>query len=192
MADMDVSAPAAQDNFIQTLLLEYANQWGLIFVCLSIEILIATFLVLPIPVKWRITVSQKMAVLWNQYPRFRIITKTLMSIVAALFFDSLRKMYVIHLSIYQPDLLKVGREAEINKNLLVAQRNAYLCGFTVFIFMILYRFQSMADQVATLEAKLDQIEPGLSKRTEHHVQKAVDYDKNKEAVQNNPKVSKIN
>jgi len=189
MADTETLGPDAgnaTENFIQTILLEYTNQWGAIFLLLTLELLLATFLVMPIPVGWRITVSQKMATAWNTLPRFRIISKTLMTIIGALFFDSLRKMYVIHLSTFQPDLLKVGREVEINKDLLIAQRNAYLTGFTVFIFLILYRFQSMADQVATLETRLDEIEPGLSKRSEHHVKKTVDYDKNKEKIQNNP------
>ncbi|PRP82509.1 hypothetical protein PROFUN_10079 [Planoprotostelium fungivorum] len=166
-------------------LLDYLNQWAVIFLILSFEVILCSLMVLPFPLTWRLKFSNGMSKLWNGFPRFRIVAKTLLVIVSALFLDSLRRMYTVHLSIYQPDILKMGRQTEMNMMLVSAQRNAFLCGLSVFLFMVLYRFQSMADQLAFLQTRMDQYDDKLAHRGERTLKKELNYDAGKEKIQNN-------
>lgn len=87
--------------------------------------------------------------------RFRIVSKTILVIISALFLDSIRRMYSVHLTIYQPDILKMGKQTEMNTVLVASQRNAFLTGLSVFLFLVIYRFQAMSDQVNNLDSILD-------------------------------------
>jgi len=105
---------------------------------------------------------EKISRFWNSHPRFRIATNTWMSIITFLFMDALRQMYMIHVAsvIAGPGtdpleaLANVGNQKEVEMTLYASQRNAYLCGFTVFLFTMLYRFQSMADKITELELRI--------------------------------------
>jgi len=167
------------------------NQWALIFLILSIEVILCSLMVLPFPINWRLKFSNGMAKLWNQFPRFRIVAKTVLVLVSGLFVDSLRRMYTIHLSIYEPSILKMGRQTEMNMVLVAAQRNAFLTGLSVFLFLVLYRFQAMSDQVAFLQARMDQYQEGLSKRGERTIKKELDYNANKEKISNTGSMQKV-
>ena len=172
-------------------LLDYANQWAPVFILLMCELVLCTAMILPIPIQWRAKISQQMSRLWNLYPRFRIVMKTFIGIVTALFLDALRQMYMVHLSQRQPDLLKVGKEGEMNNTLVAAQRNAFMCGFTVFLFMVLYRMQSMADQISGLEDRLNLVDSDLTRKREGFVKREYGTATEKERLQNNLDVKPI-
>jgi len=148
--------------------LDNLSQWTLVFVTMLLEIGICTFIILPFPFSWRRKFLELFARVWNQYPRFRIVTGTWMTLISFLFVDALRKMWVIHVTT-TPQIIEtpsgistvdlsssnlVGNQKDIEVTLMVAERNAFLCGLTVFLWLILYRFQSMMDKLSNLEIQL--------------------------------------
>jgi len=154
-----------------TFLLDHANQWSLVFIILSFEILFCTLIVLPIPLNWRQTILLKTSNLWNRYPRLRIVMKTVMGIITILFVDASLTLYTVHVRSNTPAQPgTVLDEKEINLTLFEAQRNAFLCGFSVFLFLMLYRFQSMADRITSLQEQINEVS---SRKTEHGLKKRV-------------------
>ena len=109
--------------------------------------------------------------MYNRYPRFRIISKTVIGIIALLFVDSLREMYSVHWVTQPPERLGIEKEAQINLDLVSSQRNAFLCGFSVFLFLLLYRFQSMVDKIVQLEKVLATRDERIPKKFEPHLRR---------------------
>jgi len=143
-------------------LLNNCNQWSFVFMTMAIELILCTVIITPLPISWRTRLLEKISWFWNSHPRFRIATNTWMSIITVLFLDALRQMYMVHVAsvIAGPGtdpleaLANVGNQKDVEMTLYAAQRNAYLCGFTVFLFTMLYRFQSMADKITELELRI--------------------------------------
>eukprot|EP01117_Protostelium_nocturnum_P006732 TRINITY_DN2423_c0_g1_i1.p1 TRINITY_DN2423_c0_g1~~TRINITY_DN2423_c0_g1_i1.p1 ORF type:complete len:201 (-),score=68.81 TRINITY_DN2423_c0_g1_i1:267-869(-) len=189
MEELLSAQQAAAPNQGLWFLMEYMNQWAIVFMILCLEVTLCTLMILPLPVQFRLNLSSAMSKLWNSFPRFRIVTKTLLVIITGLFFDSLRRMYSIHLTTFQPDVLKIGKQVEMNTVLAEAQRNAFLTGVAVFLFLVLYRFQAMADQIAYLDTRMNDYSAGLGRKGERSMKKEVDYDAGKMKVQNNGSVA---
>jgi len=159
--------------------LNHMNQWTPVFFILLFEIFLCILLILPFPVHFEKKLVHSMSRLWKNHPYFRVTSKTIMAIITAFFIDNVRQMYTIHLYHVTPNLHMIGQEDDLNLSLLSSQRNAYLCGFTVYLFLVLVRFQDMSGEIDALEVKLDSIEPGLSKRSRKTVKDSIGYVKDK-------------
>merc|ERR1711879_1101607 len=80
----------------------------------------------------------QLAKLWNEYPRFRLVTKTIMFIIGGFFLDALRQVYMLYdaTSVYGTTSGQVPGASgyTLNKDAYLgfykAERNAYLCGTT--------------------------------------------------------------
>jgi len=186
-----MEAAAAQQEHVHelafwqklTFFLSYLNQWAIVLGILFLELFLCVTILLPLPPSWRRSLGDGMARIWNKHPHFRIICWTVMGVVSVFFIDALRQMYSVHVAHTHPSVPIVGKAADLNVELVSAQRNAFLCFFTVYLYFVLLRFQSMADQINSLEEKIEQIEPGLSKHSEKHIQDKIGYDKNRQKVQ---------
>jgi len=157
--------------FLDTLsLLRQLNQWSLVFLLFLAEFSMCTFLIAPFPIAWRTAAVQNLSNMWRTYPKARVVTKTLMGVVFVLFLDALRQMYLLHLIEVEPGLESVEMFGESNRSLLQAERNAFLCGCTLYMFFMLHRFHSMLDNIQQLEARLVTVDKsGVA--TEVHLQK---------------------
>merc|ERR1711879_1050149 len=108
----------------------------------------------------------QLAKLWNEYPRFRLVTKTVMFIIGGFFLDALRQVYMLYdaTSVYGTTGSQVPNASgyTLNKDAYLgfykAERNAYLCGTTIFLFFMLYRFAHMTATLTLLENKLASLE----------------------------------
>jgi len=129
-----------------------------------------TFLIAPFPIALRTAVIENLSNIWKTYPRARVVTKTLIGVVFVLFLDALRQMYLLHLIEVEPGLEAIEQIGESNRSLLQAERNAFLCGCTLYLFFMLHRFHSMLDNIKQLEARLVTVDKSGT-ATEVHLQK---------------------
>eukprot|EP01114_Cavostelium_apophysatum_P007599 TRINITY_DN1973_c0_g1_i1.p1 TRINITY_DN1973_c0_g1~~TRINITY_DN1973_c0_g1_i1.p1 ORF type:complete len:216 (-),score=45.22 TRINITY_DN1973_c0_g1_i1:44-691(-) len=137
-------------------IVDHLNQWGIVFGIFAVQLLMCSFLIAPVPISWRRKFLEKWSFYWNLYPRFRIVIKTVIGIVFLLFLDACRKMYMIHWVTIDPSGTMVGTNKDITLSLIGAQRNAFLCGSTVFLALLLNRFRIMVDRISDLELRLGQ------------------------------------
>jgi len=115
---------------------------------------VCTFVIIPLPLKWRKLFLQKLSDFWNHYPRARIVTKTCLGVVGLFFIDALRSLYLVTSFV---DPVHPAKPDELNLRAFAAQRNAFLTGFVLFIFFMLSRFESMLADVISLEKRVTQI-----------------------------------
>jgi len=145
-------------------------QWVFCLCVLLAEMTVCSFVILPLPSSWRKIFLQKLSDFWNHYPRARIVTKTCLGVVGLFFLDALRSVYLISTIV---DPVHPAKPDELNLRTFAAQRNAFLTGFTLFIYFMLNRFESMLADVILLEknvgkasAKYEQQEESINKMIE--------------------------
>jgi len=153
------SVPIASNHLaLSELVLGQLNLWTLVFILLLFELSLLAAMILPLPFAWRRSFIDFVAIPWQQSSRLRIVSKTVFAILGILFLDSLREMYFAMRSISSATegFLSPGpdSQAQANLDLMASQRNAFLCGTTVFLFVLLHRFQSLIDKIAELESQL--------------------------------------
>jgi len=136
-------------------LIENLTQWTFPFVLLTIEIILCTIVVLPLPNLMRISLLKGLRNLWVRFPRFRLVYKTIMLLVAFLFVDSLRRMYVVYMRMELQHIAGKNANGQDLSQLYAAERNAYLCGFTVFLYLLLLRFEGMLGDQTKLEEQVE-------------------------------------
>eukprot|EP01113_Clastostelium_recurvatum_P025203 TRINITY_DN3031_c0_g1_i3.p1 TRINITY_DN3031_c0_g1~~TRINITY_DN3031_c0_g1_i3.p1 ORF type:complete len:180 (+),score=33.08 TRINITY_DN3031_c0_g1_i3:139-678(+) len=133
-------------------------QWAFVFSLLIFECLLCLTIILPIPFSYRRAFMMQLARIWNRFPRARIVSKAVMCLVFCLFLDSARAIYKVEQVKHdQPDInLKTitGQAPVLNIRLFASERNLFLTGFTLFLFIMLYRFMGMATQLMHLEESL--------------------------------------
>eukprot|EP01119_Soliformovum_irregulare_P009021 TRINITY_DN22131_c0_g1_i1.p1 TRINITY_DN22131_c0_g1~~TRINITY_DN22131_c0_g1_i1.p1 ORF type:complete len:189 (-),score=46.21 TRINITY_DN22131_c0_g1_i1:72-638(-) len=147
------------------------NAWSGVFILLCLELSVCSFIIFPVPASLRRSVLESIANVWNKSPRIRICVWMTQLLIATLFMDSIRNLYSIHLAFKNMDpLTQIGGQPniELNQNIYQAQRNMFLCGSTLFMFMVVYRFQSMADKLRDMELSAD---PEFMNRSELHLKK---------------------
>jgi hypothetical protein len=81
-AEQHIHIEAAADDSNQytlaSFLGENLNQWSIVFLIFMAEIIMCTAIVVPGPISFRTNFMNRLAKLWNEYPRFRLVTKTIM------------------------------------------------------------------------------------------------------------------
>jgi len=168
-------------QFLSTLyLLTQLNQWTIVFIFFLMELVICTLIIAPLPVSMRRRIVQGLSWLWNKQPRARVIMKTSLAVVGIFFLDAVRKMYVLYMAQLDPYIMNAARGPEMDLSLFEAERNAFLCGCTLFLFFMLHRFQSMLTHIADLESRLEGVNPDLVSKSELHVKNEYNLPKAKE------------
>jgi len=117
--------------------------------------LFCVLLVLPLPLRVRGAILSGLAKVWNQRT-CNVVIKTLFGLLLLLFFDTLKNINNISTLIterrddghhgksnYCEDYLRLFRE----------QRNSYVVGFSLFLFLMLYRFKEMLLDQQAVERK---------------------------------------
>lgn len=136
-------------------LIENLTQWTFPFALLTIELILCTVVVAPLPALMRTSLLKGLRSLWSRFPRFRLVYKTIMLLVTFLFVDSVRRMYVVYMRMELQHLAGKNGAANDLSALYAAERNAYLCGFTVFLYLLLLRFESMLGDQTKLEEQVE-------------------------------------
>jgi len=137
--------------------------YSLVFALLVAEMLVFGLLIVPMPFTWRrkvfIFLSENTIVAKIQYG-----LKITFIFILILFIDSLNRVYRVHLEKSvaaregQPaDTVGGPIRAEVNARKFYSERNMYLCGFTIFLSLILNRtYVLILDQIR-LEEEVKQL-----------------------------------
>lgn len=137
-----------------------ALYYNLVFGLLVIEMFFFTALSLPYPRKIRrgvlSTVSRPF-----QSEQVQIALKCIFGFVLVLFIDSVNRVYSVTAELSaapgapSSGSAVVGDRTEIQARRFYAQRNMYLCGFTLFLTLILTRTYSFVSELILTKDKLD-------------------------------------
>lgn len=143
-----------------------AVYYNLVFVILIIEMAFFTLLSLPFPRKVRKLILNTFKIPF-QNVQFQIGLKFIFGFILILFVDSINRVISI-----TNELLSIGSSqtnpaavaagllsdrSEVQARKFYAQRNMYLCGFTLFLTLIITRTYSLVDELTLTKDKLDHI-----------------------------------
>ncbi|TRX93829.1 hypothetical protein FHL15_005211 [Xylaria flabelliformis] len=153
--------------------------YTLVFMLLVAEMSLFMLLVVPMP----FTVKRKMFTFLSENPLIAKIQyglKITFIFILILFLDSVNRVYRVQVELAAAtDSSKGGAAAvmgherlEVQARKFYSQRNMYLCGFTLFLSLILNRTYTMILDMLRLEEKLKQYE-GTDKKTKDSEKLAV-------------------
>ncbi|KAI1414034.1 B-cell receptor-associated 31-like protein [Hypoxylon sp. FL1857] len=152
--------------------------YTLVFVLLVAEMSLFMLLVVPMP----FTVRRKMFTFLSENPivaKLQYWLKITFVFILILFLDSVNRVYRVQLELAAATDSNKGTAAvmgherlEVQARKFYSQRNMYLCGFTLFLSLILNRTYTMILEVLRLEEKLKQYE-GTDRKTKESEKLAV-------------------
>jgi len=139
--------------------------YSLVFLLLVAEMVLFVGLIVPLPFKWRLKlytfISESPLVAKVQYG-----LKITFIFILILFIDSVNRVYRVQVELAaassndtngRPTVLGSER-MEVQARKFYSQRNMYLCGFTLFLSLILNRTYMMILETLKLETKVKQYE----------------------------------
>jgi len=137
---------------------------------LTAEMLLCSFIVLPMPSKWRRNVLESFAKVWNTHVRFRFGIKIIMIAIAGFVADAVWGIYRAYLVTDLPHEAEAvgGPGKQITMRLYEAERNLIMGLFILFLLMMIYRFQSMIHQAVLLSSELEISTEKIEKQNEEH------------------------
>ncbi|OBA22514.1 B-cell receptor-associated 31-like protein [Metschnikowia bicuspidata var. bicuspidata NRRL YB-4993] len=137
-----------------------ALYYNLVFGLLVIEMAFFTVLSLPFPRAMRKSVLRTVSMPFRS-EQFQIAFKCVFGFVLVLFIDSVNRVYTVTLELHalspstnSPTSMMNDR-SEVQARRFYAQRNMYLCGFTLFLTLILTRTYSLVAELIDTKDKLD-------------------------------------
>ncbi|KAI1082022.1 B-cell receptor-associated protein 31-like-domain-containing protein [Whalleya microplaca] len=152
--------------------------YTLVFLLLVAEMSIFMLLIVPMP----FTLKRKMFTFLSENPiiaKIQYGLKITFIFILILFIDSVNRVYRVQLELAQATDSAKGAAAvmgherlEVQARKFYSQRNMYLCGFTLFLSLILNRTYTMILEVLRLEEKVKQYE-GTDKKTKQSEKLAV-------------------
>lgn len=136
-----------------------ALYYNLVFGLLVIEVGFFTVLSLPFPRRVRRKVLATASAPFRN-EQVQIAIKCILGFVLVLFIDSVNRLVAVTRELQsKPSELKVtgiiNDRAEVQARRFYAQRNMYLCGFTLFLTLILMRTYSLVGELILTKDKLD-------------------------------------
>lgn len=136
-----------------------ALYYNLVFGLLVIEVGFFTVLSLPFPRQVRRKVLATASAPFRN-EQVQIAIKCILGFVLVLFIDSVNRLVAVTRELQStPSELKVtgiiNDRAEVQARRFYAQRNMYLCGFTLFLTLILMRTYSLVGELILTKDKLD-------------------------------------
>lgn len=137
-----------------------ALYYSLVFALLVVEMAFFAILSLPFPRKLRKTVLTTVSAPFRS-EQFQIALKCIFGFVLVLFVDSVNRVYSVtaELQSISPNTMSplsvINDRAEVQSRRFYAQRNMYLCGFTLFLTLILTRTYSLVAELIETKDKLD-------------------------------------
>ncbi|KAI0997920.1 hypothetical protein K3495_g10270 [Podosphaera aphanis] len=136
--------------------------YSLVFLLLVTEMTLFMLLIVPLP----FTIRRKMFTFISESPiiaKLQYGMKITFIFILILFIDSVNRVYRVQLELAesnkQPGSSVMGHERmEVQARKFYSQRNMYLCGFTLFLSLILNRTYTMILDVLRLEEKVKKYE----------------------------------
>ena len=143
--------------------------YSLVFLLLVTEMLIFCALIVPLPFTWR----RKLFTFISESPiiaKLQYGMKITFIFILILFIDSVNRVYRVQIELSGSDDQGRGSVAaggiermEVQARKFYSQRNMYLCGFTLFLSLILNRTYTMILEVLRLEEENKRLTTGDSK-----------------------------
>jgi len=139
-----------------------ALYYNLVFGLLIVEMTFFTFLSLPFPRRIRRSVLSTVSAPFRN-EQFQIAIKCGLGCVLVLFIDSVNRVYAVTTELHAsspsnqagPSGGVLNDRSEVQARRFYAQRNMYLCGFTLFLTLILTRTYSLVSELVLTKDKLD-------------------------------------
>jgi len=136
--------------------------YSLVFLLLVAEMTLFMLLIVPLP----FTIRRKMFTFISESPivaKLQYGMKITFIFILILFIDSVNRVYRVQLELAEtnktPGASVMGHERmEVQARKFYSQRNMYLCGFTLFLSLILNRTYTMILDVLSLEEKVKKYE----------------------------------
>lgn len=139
--------------------------YKIVFGILAIELSFLSVLSLPLPRKPRRIVLKLFSKPFENQ-QFRIALKCFLGFILVLFIDSVNRARSISAELY--NMSSQSNQAagmsgyftdrsEIQARRFYAQRNMYLCGFTLFLTFIILRTHSLVDELVLTKDKVDNL-----------------------------------
>ncbi|CAK9435634.1 uncharacterized protein LODBEIA_P03610 [Lodderomyces beijingensis] len=141
-----------------------ALYYNLVFGLLVIEMAFFGILSLPYPRKIRRTILTTVSAPFKN-EQFQIALKCILGFVFVLFIDSVNRVYAVTSELHSsttahPGSSVMNDRSEIQARRFYAQRNMYLCGFTLFLTLILTRTYNLVVELITTKDKVDELQKG--------------------------------
>lgn len=118
---------------------------------------------LPYPRRVRRTVLSAVSAPFRN-EQFQIAIKCVLGFVLVLFIDSVNRVYAVTSELHSAtgvvtggDAAVVNDRSEIQARRFYAQRNMYLCGFTLFLTIILTRTYNLVAELIATKDKVDDL-----------------------------------
>ncbi|KUJ24186.1 BAP31 domain-containing protein [Mollisia scopiformis] len=136
--------------------------YSLVFLLLVAEMTLFMLLIIPLP----FTIRRKMFTFISESPlvaKLQYGMKITFIFILILFIDSVNRVYRVQLELAESNKQQgaavLGHERmEVQARKFYSQRNMYLCGFTLFLSLILNRTYTMILDVLRLEEKVKKYE----------------------------------
>ncbi|CAD6441751.1 79968bb3-4928-4e19-9b74-4388300a0ca8 [Sclerotinia trifoliorum] len=141
--------------------------YSLVFVLLVAEMALFMLLIVPLP----FTIRRKMFTFISEsrlVAKLQYGMKITFIFILILFIDSVNRVYRVQVELAEANKSQAGNPVlghermEVQARKFYSQRNMYLCGFTLFLSLILNRTYTMILEVLRLEEKVNRYE-GIGK-----------------------------
>jgi len=135
--------------------------YSLVFALLMAEMALFVGLIIPMPFTWR----RRLFVFLSENPivaKIQYGLKITFIFILILFVDSVNRVYRVELEVStskkaQSETIGGAIRSEVQARKFYSQRNMYLCGFTLFLSLILNRTYVMILDVLRLEEELKRV-----------------------------------
>ena len=140
-----------------------AFQYVLTFSLLVVEMVMFSLISFPLPSKIRRPLLKALSIPFHSQ-QFQVITKCVFVFIGIMFADSVNRTIKVTNELYNGtlasnDMLNGGvSRAEIQSRRFYSQRNMYLCGFTLFLSLILNRTYTMVFDLLEVKEKVKRLE----------------------------------
>lgn len=137
-----------------------ALYYNLVFGLLVIEMAFFAILSLPFPRAMRKSVLTTVSAPFRS-EQFQIALKCIFGFILVLFVDSVNRVYTVTAELHAMSphsgspLNVMNDRSDVQARRFYAQRNMYLCGFTLFLTLILTRTYSLVAELIQTKDKLD-------------------------------------
>jgi hypothetical protein len=144
-----------------------AFQYVLTFSLLVIEMILFSLISFPLPSKIRRPLLKTLSIPFHSQ-QFQIITKCVFVFIGIMFIDSVNRTIKVTNELYSGSNISNSNDvniinsgisrAEIQSRRFYSQRNMYLCGFTLFLSLILNRTYNMVFDLLEIKEKVQKLQ----------------------------------
>lgn len=138
-------------------------QWMVVFLIMCTEVFLCLLFILPLPTPLRKLICKVSSL--AQSPQVRTALVAVFLVIAFLFVDAIRSQNHLReeAHLHRDAIAQLN---SVQNRLFRAQRNAYLTGFTLFLMLVLYRFQLNTIEMLASDEKIASLKKDLNAATE--------------------------